>query len=1810
MPETESGKMEELKKQRATAKRRFTRKCNAFKESVDQEDPTPVLQHTYDEVSRAYKEVESAHETYTEYLSRTGVEEKVLDEEDQYIIDLERKRKECHILLARNLERQASVNNVSAKKVKVKALEPPTFDGDVREFPTFKADFERLMKDSFGKDPFALKQCLTGEALKTVKGVETDYDEMFKRLNERYGNSRKIVDVVLCDLKTLRKLADGDTKGFVKMVEKVERCWLDLKRMNLTAEMKTSNTVSHIEKTLPMTQKREWVLLAEDITDPDKIFDELLKFLLKEKRVLENMESSIRVTGNADRSNVHNVTGSLTSDLGAQGDSGDIIKAIKMLQENQECQSKKLEQCMTNLTNIATSMTNNGTSQNTLAENSIRYNCWLHGTDNHDILECVTFQRLDNYGKINALRRNGICFNCLKGVHVASQCNLKKTCDVRGNNSMRCDRPHHNMLHRAHVEGIMFHSTSQRQSTPLIRKTLLMISKVLSRGRPITTLWDSGSDITIITHTLASKYGLQSKDVDLSMTKVGNVTEKFPSKEYILPLTDKDGNELLIRAVGMNEISSDLAEVDVSEVVSLFKEHNISHCDIERPSGSIDLLIGTDNCELLPTVIGTNGKLQLMQNRFGLCIRGSHPRIRSRGNSSSHVSVRVNHLANFSHINDILVEPKSSIKASLDDFFHIDNLGTQCTPKCGSCKCGKCGIGNNNYSIKEEKELAIIEKGLHYDEANSQWTVEYPWIKDPRLLPNNISVAIARMKSTEKRLVKLGPNYSKSYQDQIEDMIIRNVCRKLSEKEMQFYNGPIHYVQHHEVHKPDSLSTPLRIVFNSSASYMGHILNDYWCKGPNILNNQLAVLFRFRQREVAIVGDISKMYHTIKLSLLDQHTHRFVWRDMRLNDAPDHYALTAVAFGDKPSGIIAMLALKHTIEMNANNYPKVAEMIINNTYVDDILYSTNTKTEAYDLIRDAEKVLSSGNFKIKHWIVSGVNTEVSNVNLYYSDKEKILGLIWNPEEDYFTYKVKVNFSEKQRKVHIGPDLTRVDIEAKLPEILTKRIILSQVASIYDPLGLITPFTLKAKILMRKLVTQNNDSTLSEEVKCRGWDDPLSNDERETWKSFFLELYDLETIFFNRCLRPTSAIGNPILVIFSDGSNQAYGTCAYIRWKLGSGKYEANLIAAKGRIAPTRQLTIPRLELCGAVLACRLREVIVKEFNWTFDYVVHIVDSAIVRAQVQKESYGFNTFVAIRVAEIQTKSSPDEWWWVKSGDNPADLTTRPTSPTYLGKGSIWQNGPEYLRREMTSWPISKYLSENSLPDRVGVTFLCNSTEKSSNLILSVMNIEKYSSYNKLLRVTARVFMVFKNKSFKAMFINPPAEMLKFAEKSWVKEVQKDIPPDWNTRYQRLGPSINDEGIIVVGERISKWLKDNWNCNSFTLLICKHPFSKLYIRHLHNIDHAGTDVTLAKLQDKYWIPGVRREIKSIKNKCVKCRKWSKSCEGQKMGQLIPERLKPSPPFYHTSLDLFGPILVKDTVKRRTKCKVYGVIFNCLVCRAVYIDLTEGYSTEDFLTTFKRFVALRGFPKMIHSDGGSQLVAANKELRQMMSTWNMSEILQFGSDQGMTWSFNKAADAPWQNGCSEALIKVVKKSIMMSVGDSILTFGELQTVLFEVANLTNERPIGIKPGTDLDLGSYLCPNDLILGRTSIKVPSDTWTNTINPKPRLEFIQKIVENFWRRWQRDYFPTLVIRQKWHVSKRNVVPGDIVLLQDSNAVIGKWKLAQIVEATQGQDGKVRNVTVRYKNPKPGMKYEGEPDVMVKRSVHKLVVLLPVEEQCI
>lgn len=185
-------------------------------------------------------------------------------------------------------------------------------------------------------------------------------------------------------------------------------------------------------------------------------------------------------------------------------------------------------------------------------------------------------------------------------------------------------------------------------------------------------------------------------------------------------------------------------------------------------------------------------------------------------------------------------------------------------------------------------------------------------------------------------------------------MVSKGVARKLEREESDSYVGPIHYRHHHEVMKPGSSSTPMRIVFDSSSTYQGHQLNSYWAKGPDVLNSMLGVLLRMRQEEVVVVGDISRMYHTIKLDRKDQHTHRFLWRSFDLSKPPEHYVLTTVTFGDRPSGIIATLALRHTAERYLKEFPDAVRMIIRNTYVDDMVQSVPSVTKAYELIRDAE----------------------------------------------------------------------------------------------------------------------------------------------------------------------------------------------------------------------------------------------------------------------------------------------------------------------------------------------------------------------------------------------------------------------------------------------------------------------------------------------------------------------------------------------------------------------------------------------------------------------------------------------------------------------------------------------------------------------------------------------------------------------------------------------------------------------------------------------------------------------------------------
>ncbi|XP_062618012.1 uncharacterized protein LOC134279607 [Saccostrea cucullata] len=725
-----------------------------------------------------------------------------------------------------------------------------------------------------------------------------------------------------------------------------------------------------------------------------------------------------------------------------------------------------------------------------------------------------------------------------------------------------------------------------------------------------------------------------------------------------------------------------------------------------------------------------------------------------------------------------------------------------------------------HYTIEEEHELNMIETGLKHDDANKCWTINYPWKRNPSELPNNIQAVIGRLRSTEQRLKKTGDEHTQEYQKQIDDMVQRKAARKLSPEEVTSYKGPVHYLPHHEVLKPESSSTPLRIVFNSSASYMGHVINDYWAKGPKVLNDLLSILLKFRENQVGLVGDISKMYNSIHLSIEDQHTHRFLWRNCEIDRPPDHYVLTSVPFGDRPSGAIAIIALNKTAEMLEDVYPKAASVIKNNSYVDDILASDPTFENVLQLAKDINQVLDFGGFHIKHWIISGDHhQEIDEINIMNTESEKVLGLVWKPVDDVFTFKVRLNFSRKTK--HKSHEEKSTNKSEEIPENLTRRMVLSQVAGVYDPLGLIVPYTLSAKSLIRNLC-QGNQS------KSEVWDKPLSAEMRQQWIEFFNGLFQLESLCIPRCLKPTNVFGNPVLVLFSDGSNLVFGACAYIRWETAWDIYDVRLIFAKNRIAPVKQLSIPRLELCGAVLSARIREKIVESMTFTFQRVIHLTDSAIVRAQIQKESYGFGTFVANRIAEIQSKTQKAEWFWIPSDQNPADLTTRITHPSILNNDSRWQKGPEFLHYPIEQWPMKQTVDVSEIPDSLVHSVLTEIIEvkpkESSTRILELIDTTRISSLNKLYRLTGILQLIFKAHSFKKILKNVTAEVIREAEKAWILHAQMDLPNNVMQRFRRLGPERTKDGIITVGQRMSKWIEETWNQSTFALLPTNHEFTE--------------------------------------------------------------------------------------------------------------------------------------------------------------------------------------------------------------------------------------------------------------------------------------------------------------------------------------------------------------------------------------------------
>ncbi len=386
-------------------------------------------------------------------------------------------------------------------------------------------------------------------------------------------------------------------------------------------------------------------------------------------------------------------------------------------------------------------------------------------------------------------------------------------------------------------------------------------------------------------------------------------------------------------------------------------------------------------------------------------------------------------------------------------------------------------------TLAEERELEIIKKCLAYVEEDvhsksPHWHSKYLWTEDPASLPNNRSGVEAIFLRTEKQL-KREPEWQIAYAAQVHDMVERGVAIKLTEDMINSWNGPVWYVSHLIAPNPHSVTTPVCLVWNSSQKFKGVSMNDLLLKGPNVLNAIRAVLLRFRIGVYAVLGDIRKMYNSVWLEDREMHLHRFLWRDSQSEEIGE-YAVTRVNIGDRPAGCIAQLAMRETAKLTKFSHLHEERRVIEaDSYVDDILSSHYDREELDKITEGVEEILRAGGFSLKHWfrsnqkwkptdgesVKSATEDRVLKLPNQLRDKDnKALGHSYLAEEDRLYIMTSINFSKRKKKMRVGQNLLKEEVRAKTHNPLTRRELLSQVAGLYDPIGLVTPVKQKGAVL--------------------------------------------------------------------------------------------------------------------------------------------------------------------------------------------------------------------------------------------------------------------------------------------------------------------------------------------------------------------------------------------------------------------------------------------------------------------------------------------------------------------------------------------------------------------------------------------------------------------------------------------------------------------------------------------------------------------------------------------------------------------------
>lgn len=942
--------------------------------------------------------------------------------------------------------------------------------------------------------------------------------------------------------------------------------------------------------------------------------------------------------------------------------------------------------------------------------------------------------------------------------------------------------------------------------------------------------------------------------------------------------------------------------------------------------------------------------------------------------------------------------------------------------------------------------------------------------------------------------------------------------------------------------------------------------------GPTLQAELRHTVMRWRTHPICISADIIKMYRQILVNRADTMFQRVLWRESPEKEI-EEFELVTVTFGTSSAPFLAVRSLHQVAYDEGKDHPLAAKIILNDFYMDDLMTGVESVEEGYKIHTEIKNILAKGGFQLQKWISNSEELlhkirkskgdKADEVKIKIDNTTKILGLTWDPRADVFQYSVELQ---------------------PLTSPVTKRKIISEISRLFDPLGWLAPSIILAKIFIQKLWLAGLE-----------WDQEIPNNLVQEWVTYHRNLVFLVNIKIPRWLHQQSNNEKTELHGFSDASKLAYSAVIYIRVVDDKGNIYIHLVTSKTKVAPVRQVSIPRLELCGAVLLAKLMVEVGEVLNipktdwhaWT--------DSEVVLAWLNSHPSRWKTFVANRVSDILNILDTHYWSHVSSKQNPADCASRGVSPAELESTNIWWTGPDYLRQQVVEYKRPKHLGTHLEEVKAHTTAFDTVT---------VWN--KFSRLSRLIRVIAycrRFLSLRKQATTKHSTRELSKQELECAIDTCIRKCQEEFSEEMkefkNSKIKRkkgnlnsLNAFIDSNGIMRVGGRLQASQLD-YNRVHPILLPRESFLSELLIADAHEKTmHGGPQLMVTYLRSKFWIIGVKLLAKKYVRSCVKCIRYSTKVRTQLMGQLPSARVTPNKPFLCTGVDYAGPINIRVSKGRGNKSyKGYIALFICMSTRAVHIEAVSELSTKGFLAAYKRFVARRGRCAELFSDNGTNFVGAARELlylyNEEKSNFN-SELAEYLTNNGTEWHFIPP-HAPNFGGLWEAAIKSTKYHLKRIIGNTTLTYEEMATVLAQIEACLNSRPLSYVE--DHDKVDILTPGHFLIGEPVVLVPDSNYeSSNVSSLRRWQFQQKMMQDFWRRWSHDYLHQFLQRHKWAHTNPEPSVGDIVLVKEDDMPPGKWLMGKIERKHCGPDGITRVVTLRTKAS------------IVKRPISKLCVL--------